>query len=259
MLNWVETGRGPALVLVHGMAASLHDWDALVPALVRAGYRVLAVDLPGHGDSPKSKDLQAYTIPAMYAAFEIWLCNLGLKAPFVLIGHSLGGYVSMEFSLRHPEMVAGVVLVNPLYKAAQLSLPLRIWRRRPNLGMHLLQLVPTRLIQWALESTPVYKQGFSPEARSQIAIDLKRASPNILRLTRQIPDLTPKLEDLRMPALLIWGERDLTLKPGSFPPLAARLPNATSHSISRCGHQAHITRSETVGRLIQEFLFSNLL
>jgi pimeloyl-ACP methyl ester carboxylesterase len=96
--------------------------------------------------------------------------------------------------------------------------------------------------------------GFSPQARRQIAIDYKRASPNILHFTQDIQDLTPSLGQIHSPTMVVWGERDLTLRPASFPALVARLPNATGHSLPRSGHQPHIGQPVRVNRMILDFL-----
>ncbi len=84
MLHWDEIGDGPPLVLVHGLAASARDWEGLGPALSQAGFRILAVDLPGHGASPKSPGSSDYNLTSLYQSFETWL----LKAVIYRSGRS---------------------------------------------------------------------------------------------------------------------------------------------------------------------------
>ena len=72
-MNYVVDGEGPPVVLVHGMAASLADWSRLMPLLVSAGYKAIAVDLLGHGDSDKPKNQDGYSADAVYQALEKWL------------------------------------------------------------------------------------------------------------------------------------------------------------------------------------------
>ena len=91
-------------------------------------------------------------------------------------------------------------------------------------------------------------------ARQQVAIDIKRASPHILNLPRTVPDLTPELSRLQTPVQVIWGEKDLTLNPGSFPSLVSALPNSQGHPIPNCGHQPHLTQPEIVNQLVLSFL-----
>lgn len=254
MLNFIETGQGEPLILVHGLAASLRDWDAWIPRLVSSGYRTLALDLPGHGDSPKPDDIRRYTIPYMFSEFEQWIRGLNLSSPVCIIGHSLGGYMSLEFSRQHPDMVNKIVLINPFYQANQLAPALRILRKSAPLSARFLALAPFWLLQSYVSIYPIYQKGFSPLARRQIAIDLKRASPQILNLARAVPDLTPRLLEITTPTLLIWSDRDQTLSPSSYPALAKRLPNGKSHLIQRAGHQPHITHAEETINLALQFL-----
>lgn len=254
MLNYVERGEGPPVILVHGMAASLYDWEALLPALASAGFRGFAPDLMGHGESFKPSFPEAYTLEAFYNSLESWIETLGLNEQLTLISHSLGGYLCLLYNLRHPERVRAQVLIAPLYRPSQLSPVLRLARRRPTLGARALRVVPLKLIDWVLAWDPINLEGFTPQARRQIAIDYKRASPFILNLPRQIKDLTPKLSHLHTPSLVVWGTRDLTLNPASFPALVDALPSGYGHNFQDSGHQPHIGRPDQVNRLAVEFL-----
>jgi pimeloyl-ACP methyl ester carboxylesterase len=253
-LKHIELGSGPVVILLHGMAASSYDWAALMPALASLGYRALAVDLLGHGDSPKPDDPRAYTLENCYQSLETWISDLALQPPLILIGHSLGGYLCLEFALRHAQQVAALALVDPLYKLGQISPLLRLFRGRADLGAKAMEAVPLELIDRLLAWDSTNLAGFSPQARRQIALDYKRASPNILLFSQHIQDLTPRLGQIHCPTLVLWGERDLTLRPASFPALVARLPNATGHSLPRSGHQPHIGQPIRVNRLILDFL-----
>jgi len=86
LLNYIETGHGIPVILIHGMAASLYDWQTLTPALAQAGYRALAVDLLGHGASPKPNKPHLYSIRSVYAVLEDWMRSLDLETPLHLVG-----------------------------------------------------------------------------------------------------------------------------------------------------------------------------
>lgn len=107
VLEWSEDGV--PLVLLHGHGNEAHLWDDFVPC-VAPHYRVIAVDQRGHGDSgwdPEGRydtDVMADDLEALTAALDI--------DRFVLIGFSMGGRVSMTFAGRHPERLAGLVLVD---------------------------------------------------------------------------------------------------------------------------------------------------
>jgi pimeloyl-ACP methyl ester carboxylesterase len=131
---------------------------------------------------------------------------------------------------------------------------IRLMDNRPALGERAMRLTPAWLIHAALGWDPVSTAHFSPEARHQIAADYKRASPKIVNITRSLPDLTAEMPNVSVPVKVIWGEKDLTLKPESFPRLVEALPHATGCVIAGCGHQPHIGKPELVNQLVLDFL-----
>jgi pimeloyl-ACP methyl ester carboxylesterase len=254
LINYVVQGEGKPVLLIHGIAASLQDWQALMPALAETGFHTHAVDLLGHGDSHKPDHPQHYSYRVLYAALEDWIDSLGIDPPYTLVGHSLGGHLSLCYGLRNPNKMQSLVLINPLYSTKQLALLLRPLHRRPLPAIRLLQATPERLLERLIQLDVATLAEFSPQARKQIAIDLKRASPNVLNILRTIPDLTPDLERIQTSTLVIWGEKDLTLNPASFPRLVSSLPKASGQPIPNCGHQPHIVKPDLVNRLILDFL-----
>lgn len=107
VLEW--STEGVPLVLLHGHGNEAHLWDDFVPA-VAEHYRVLAVDQRGHGDSDWDAEGR-YDTDAMADDLEALLAHFEIDR-FVLVGFSMGGRVSMEFAGRHPERLAGLVLVD---------------------------------------------------------------------------------------------------------------------------------------------------
>lgn len=122
---YCEAGRGPVLLLIHGMAGTRENWDAVIEPLARE-HTVIAPDLPGHGESaPGGGD---YSLGALAAVLRDLLVALGHERA-TLVGHSLGGGIAMQFSYQFPELVERLVLVssgglgrevNPVLRAAAL-------------------------------------------------------------------------------------------------------------------------------------------
>lgn len=252
-IHYISHGTGQPVILIHGLAASLRDWDSLVSGLAANGYQAFALDLPGHGDSLKPDDVDQYHIERIYRYVRDWIEEINLKDPPLLVGHSLGGYLSLLYTRRNPQHVRGLALIDPLYSTSQLSPLVRLLRRRPNLGARAMAMAPEWMIHAALNLDPNDQAHFSPETRSQIVSDYKRAHPNILHITRALPDLTPELPQVDRPALVVWGEKDQTLRPDSFTMLAEALPNAGQFPVSGCGHQPHRGRPELVNSRVVEF------
>ncbi|MBN1452546.1 MAG: alpha/beta hydrolase [Anaerolineales bacterium] len=246
IVNFVRAGDGVPVIMVHGLAASLYDWDILLPALASAGYAGFALDLLGHGDSIKPRQLSAYTSETVYEHMRDWIHSLDLEQPAVLIGHSLGGYLALQFALREQARVRALVLVNPLYSQDQLPPALRFFLRRPLINVNLIERTPYWLFRLLIDVSSLHfgnsneKTHSLPEAvRIQTALDYKRAAPGIYNIPRTLRDLTPDLPHISQPTLVIWGARDQTINPKTFPVLVERLPGARGVVMPICGHVPH--------------------
>ena len=107
LLEWSEAGT--PLVLVHGFGNEAHIWDDFAP-LVAPHYRCIALDLRGHGDSDHDEG-RRYDYEHHVADVEAVTAALGIER-LVLIGHSFGGRTSTFFAAKHPERMAGLVIVD---------------------------------------------------------------------------------------------------------------------------------------------------
>lgn len=109
---YTDEGTGPPVLLVHGWTCDSHDWQFQVPALLDAGYRVIAADLRGHGRS--SVPGSGYT-PRRFAADLAGLLRERDAAPAVVAGHSLGGAVAVAMAVEHPDLVRAIVPVDSAF------------------------------------------------------------------------------------------------------------------------------------------------
>ena len=116
-----QTGTGPVVLLIHGLAGDLHSWDPIVGDLARR-YTVVVPDLPGHGRSdPPPGD---YSLGATASWLRDLLEMLGHDSATVT-GHSLGGGIAMQFAYQHPQRCARLVLVASGGLGPDVSLALR--------------------------------------------------------------------------------------------------------------------------------------
>jgi pimeloyl-ACP methyl ester carboxylesterase len=105
-LNYRKQGSGPCIILLHGFLESLEIWSDLANKLSDR-FTVVMVDLPGHGRSGLGDE--EYTIPLMAAAIRALIASQSID-DFVICGHSMGGYVSLEVARELPERTKGVIL-----------------------------------------------------------------------------------------------------------------------------------------------------
>ncbi|MEJ5240846.1 MAG: alpha/beta hydrolase [Anaerolineales bacterium] len=259
-VNFVRRGEGRPVLMIHGLAASLHDWDDLLPAVAAAGFAAYACDLLGHGESAKPKTASAYTAENAFQHWRRWWEQEAPPRNQILIGHSLGGYMALEYALRFPERLSGLVLINPFYSLAQLSRPLQRFLRYPIKNTDWLERTPYWVFRLLVDLTSLrWEKGnidhILPEhIRAQSAWDYKRAAPGIYNLPRTIRNLEPELKHIRVPTLLLWGERDQTLDPLSFKHLLDLIPTAKGVSFPRCAHIVHQCHPQQVNEKVLDFL-----
>jgi pimeloyl-ACP methyl ester carboxylesterase len=257
--NYVQQGEGPPVVMIHGIAASLRSWDDLIPELSKNGYASYALDLLGHGDSPKLSS-RAYQMDWLFEHFSNWMSSLRLTQPAILVGHSLGGYIALEYARRVSAWTCGLVLVDPLYSLRQLPALLRRTYRRPHLNGFIVERTPQWLFRVIVDMTSI-AMGHSSGAlhslperiRAQMALDYARTAPGVYHLPNTVEDLTGYLPSLSLPTMVVWGDRDQTLAPASFPKLVHAMPRATGKPL-RAGHTPHQSNPEEFHQIVMEFL-----
>ena len=260
--HFVQCGQGRPVVLLHGIGASHHDWDELLPILERSNMAAYALDLLGHGESEKLPS-DGYQMKWILTHCMDWVDSLGLAEAPVLIAHSLGGYLALEMARRFPERVRALVLANPFYRTNQLSIFLRRIRRRKRLTARLVKSAPAWVYKFGVDAASLLQgrdrigtHSLSPRVRMQTVLDLQRTAPGVYHAPHTVEDLTPHLRGIAVPALVVWGDRDRTLAPASFDPLVAALPYALGACIEGAGHVLHQTHPREFADLVMGFLSS---
>lgn len=261
-VNYVHQGIGEPVILVHGLAASLHDWDDLLPELDQAGYAGYALDLLGHGESEKPLQSHEYSIENTYADFAAWIDSLELPKPFTLVGHSLGAGLSLLYTHRNPDWVKALVIVNPFYSMGQLPPVLQHLFQYQLINTTLIQRTPYQLFRFFVDMTNFNAYSGNREShtlpdhiRYQTALDYKRASSGIYNLPRTFHHVDLDLSRISQPTLLLWGGRDQTLSPSSFSQLERMLPNLVkSQEFPICGHVPHQCHPDDFNPHVMEFL-----
>ncbi|KAM9154342.1 bifunctional epoxide hydrolase 2-like [Pangshura tecta] len=116
-LHFVEMGSGPVVCLCHGFPESWFSWRYQIPALAEAGFRVLALDMKGYGDSTAPPDIEEYSQEEICKDLVVFLDKLGISQA-VFIGHDWGGAVVWNMSLFYPERVRAVAGLNTPFRPA---------------------------------------------------------------------------------------------------------------------------------------------
>jgi pimeloyl-ACP methyl ester carboxylesterase len=257
-LRYIDEGRGPAVVFLHGLGASMYTWRKNLAPVAAAGYRVIAFDNRGFGFS--DKPATGYD-NASYARLTVALLD-SLRLPdAVLIGHSMGGAIAAEVAIAHPERVRGLVLIGsaglgtrepPLFHAVRWPLvgPLLFAFRGRGLTERLLKATyadPRKV------SDADVDQYYGPVAEPEYGRSLRA----VLREFR-FDGLAGRLDHIAAPTLVLWGEADRLIPIALGRALAAGIPRAAFLSVPRAGHAVQEEAPDEVNRLLIRFLKDGL-
>lgn len=126
-LRGEAAGEGPPIVLCHGITASRRYVHHGSRALERAGHRVVAYDASGHGESDPAPPGEGYGYPRLVADLERVVAAEVGEGRFVLAGHSMGAHTAVAYALRHPDRLAGLVVIGPVYAGEEEPGSLEYW------------------------------------------------------------------------------------------------------------------------------------
>ena len=240
-----DSGQGDALVLVHGLATTRQIWTLVVPALALT-RRVVTLDVPGFGESPPAGP--GFELDAVAQRIARGLSARGVRAPFDLVGHSLGAGIALTLAAARPRSVRRLVLVAPAGlteiprpAAAVLALAsdgLLAARRRAG---------PLADLRWGrralLALAAADGASISPtQARLMIGASAgaQRTAPALAAITRA--NLRPMLEQTTVPLGVIWGVQDRTIPARNVALVRAARPDVRVAMIERAGHVPMVER-----------------
>ena len=257
-IRYFVGGDGPSLVLVHGLGGAASNWVELAPALARS-YRVLALDLPGHGGSsplPAAPSLTPFAdVVAAVAGREALL-------PAGVVGHSFGGLVGLRLALRHLGAVRALVLaaaagISSGTRAREVALTTLVLARPARLVAPFRRLVAR--VEWL--RYPVFGSFLvsDPAALSAAAVEGFLSGParhtDVLSAGRALVADDPRIDlgEVRCPCLVLAGARDRMVPVEDAIEYARRL-RAPLRIVSDCGHLVIGERPDACVEAIAELL-----
>jgi pimeloyl-ACP methyl ester carboxylesterase len=213
-IHYRDEGEGPALVLLHGMGASLHTWDGWVEALGK-DYRIVRMDLPGFGLSDPPAAGKGFTIEAGVRFMEAFLGALGIET-CAMAGNSMGGWIAWEFAAAHPEAVGKLILIDAAGLMTPQDVPPVIKRMKwPIVKKIMLKGVPKFFIRKFVRSAYGDKKKLTKETLARY-IDLFNGEGNteaFLKIAHAAVEIhDEKLASIKAPTLILWGKKDRWLK-----------------------------------------------
>ena len=244
-----ESGRGLAIVLLHGISSCAASWEPLSEHL--PGYRLLAWDAPGYGDSQPL--VSEYPVAADYARrLAEWLEALGVER-CVMVGHSLGAIIASAFVAAYPERVTGVILADPAqgYRDAADDKREAVYRARWT------QLAEQGHAAYAVSRAPrLLRDDAREDDISRVRDGMRRL--NIAGFTQASWMLANDAlvryatDSVRMPLMVLCGDEDRITPPAGAQALATRL-GAAYRGLPQAGHASYIDAPEAFARAVEKF------
>jgi pimeloyl-ACP methyl ester carboxylesterase len=261
-LHYLVEGRGPAVVLLHGLGGFAASWrHNIAPLAARA--TVYALDLPGFGRSGKPR--AHYGLGYFARALHGFLEGLGISRTS-LVGHSLGGAVAVTYALTHPTRVERLALLGSVVPGFTWRVT---WRHRLVCAYGLGELVTlcgcAPMYRAAIaacfhapDPTEVeflvgHDYGVRTAAAARAAwLGTTRALREELVGRRQ--DYRRAISTLDLPVMLVHGRQDRAVSPAHCAEAAEGFPRGRVRWLDACGHFPHIERSDVVNAWLEEFL-----
>lgn len=257
---WVVGDKGSPVVLIHGIGQYVEHWVSAISALA-SHHQVYAVDLPGHGKTDKPLDI-SYTLDDLSQFVKDFMSALGIEKAHI-VGHSLGGAISVRMILKHTASVDKLVLVDSggfgrevIMMFRILSLPLLgEMFTRPSLSgsaaslkifVHDPAIVTDDIIEhnYQMSALPGAQRSFIKTLRTNVNFFGQKYSSTDLHGIKSITN----------PVLVIWGRQD-NLIPASHADIAAKgFPNVCVQIIDHCGHFPMLEHASEFNTLLLDFL-----
>ncbi len=249
-------GRGerPTLVLVHGFGSNKEVWLRFSRHL-KNDFHIVAIDLPGHGDSSKPMD-KDYGISSQMAYLRAILAEIGADRPH-LAGNSMGGAIITLYAARYPEEIGSITLFNPggvyVYESELMQClargenPLIVKEHGDFDRLMDFSMEKKPFLPWPIASVMAEKAVANRSINDKMFSDTRRDARN---------DFDEVLVAVKVPALIIWGRHDRVINVENGRIFEERIPDSRLVILDDVGHAPMIETPRVSAQLMEEFVMS---
>ncbi len=260
-IHYLDVGSGPAIVMVHGLGGQMANFTYALVDRLKDRFRVVVMERPGAGYSDRAPGASA-RLGVQAAVVAGVIAKLGLERP-LLVGHSLGGALSLAVALQHPETISGLALLSPLTQPQEaIPVAFRVLAIRSPLLR--------RLIAWTLATPMTMATGrtllaevFGPEAppadyatRGGGLLGLRprafySTSTDLMAVAEDLPGFAARYGGLKLPVGVLFGTDDRVLDAAVHGRvMSAQVPGLVYEEIAGAGHMIPVTRSAEVAEFV---------
>jgi 3-oxoadipate enol-lactonase len=252
LISYHDSGNGTPILFLHSFGHNKNMWFPQLTHFVELGYRVIAPDMPGHGNS--AFDTGNHTVDAIGVMYGEFLDQLGVGKA-VVVGISIGGYIALRMWARRPEQISGLVMI--CSKADADSDEIKERRRAQIENIHTNGLenfvitgAPKRVAPKTARDRPwivdwIKMMNFTVSAEANAAT---------LEAMAIKEDDTETLQTIDVPALILSGSDDIFIPKDSPHNLNNGIKNSVHHVIQDAGHVANLENPTAVNEYIEDFL-----
>jgi pimeloyl-ACP methyl ester carboxylesterase len=261
-IRFRDTGRGRAVVFIHGFGASLETWRYIADDL-GTGHRLILLDLKGHGFSDRPPD-DKYSLQDHAEIVLGLIRRLGLKE-VILVGHSFGSVVAVATALRASESampkITGLVVIGGALEPEHLPLFLKLLRA-PVVGWLSVKLTTASFRTRVMLRRAFYDDSKVTHAMVELYAGFQRIPGTEQAMVataghmvpENLPMLREKLAALRIPVLNLWGERDAVVKRAGAESVCKVLARCRLAVVADSGHVPQEETPEKIVPLLRAFL-----
>lgn len=249
IVHYEVHGRGRPVILLHGWLGSWGLWQDTMAYLGRQ-YRTYALDFWGFGESGKKRE--TYDVQDFVTLVDQFMEHLGIeRAP--LVGHSMGGTVSLSVAIQYPARVRKVVVIGSPIAGSSLSLLLKLF------GQKLVAYLVYHNL-WGLKLgfrllAPFYSR--DPRWPDMMNRDLSSTTLESFLLSiasLRRTDLRPHLEKIQVPVMGMYGEKDIVVHPEQWKPIQEHIPQARVERFPTAGHFPMLDSPQLFVEVLKDFL-----
>ncbi len=242
-------GRGKPVILLHGWLGSWALWQETMAFLGRR-YRTYALDFWGFGESGTRRN--SYQVKDFVTLVDQFMESLGIvSAP--LIGHSMGGTVSLSTAIRYPERVTRVVVIGSPIVGSSLAFPLKLAGRR-TVAKNLFNIMPLFRLGMSFYSPFICRDSRFPEMMDKDLSQTTLESFLISIATLRRTDLRTALPAIQIPVMGMYGGKDVIVNPQQWRALKTGIPDARIEWFDEAGHFIMLDDPHACLEKIDDFL-----
>ena len=235
----------PSILLIHGSGLTHIVWSLHEQFYATQGYNVLSVDLPGHGNSegPSLKSIEEISdwIKSLMNVLDI--------KKLIIIGHSQGSLVGIDFAARYPNLISGLVLVAGSYKMP-VNQDLINYAEAGDEKAVLL------MMKWGYEGSKAFIGGNPVKKIINSSLDIREILAVDLNACNNYKSGKESLEKINCPTLCIFGDLDKMVPLEVGNKMASMIKNSKKKVISNCGHMIIFEKALEMRKLVKEFLIN---